>query len=176
LTPAFVMQKREAIQIIGGWDESLLTSQDSDVSMRLLHHGFALRRSPVPEVAMVKRHTLGAWWLMSHRYGFWRTKIVKKYPKRINIREMLPWFGVLFTLTLILLQVQWWYAPVLLYGFVLMAVGIHSSVNRREPSCLIGVPLCMLILHVGFSIGLLDGLIRKGKHPVDRVSKVSIHT
>ena len=39
---------------------------------------------------------------MGFRYGFWRTKLVKKHRKRASLREFLPWFGLLITVTIIL--------------------------------------------------------------------------
>ena len=79
--PAFVMHRRDVIEAVGGWDEAYLTSQDSELSMRLLQSGYSLYRSPNSEVTMRKRTSLGKWWKMSHRYGFWRTKVLKKYPQ-----------------------------------------------------------------------------------------------
>ena len=40
--------------------------------------------------------------------------------------------------------------------------------QNRELGGVVGVPLCLLMLHASFSIGLLDGLIRKGRPPSDR--------
>ena len=40
--PAFALHRRMALETIGGWDESFLTSQDSDLSMRLKKAGFAV--------------------------------------------------------------------------------------------------------------------------------------
>ena len=44
--PAFALHLRSALEDVGGWDESFLTSQDSDLSMRLIKAGYVLCRTP----------------------------------------------------------------------------------------------------------------------------------
>jgi len=167
-TPAFAMHSRSALEKIGGWDTSYITSQDSDLSMRLLEAEFSIYRTPATSVYMVKRSGLLKWWKMGHRYGFWRMKVLRKHPKRVSLREFLPWFGLLTTLTLSFLQTEYTLILPGIYSGVLLLEGIRSSIASRRISTLIGVPLCLFILHSSFSIGLLDGLLRKGSAPTDR--------
>ncbi len=166
--PAFVMHLRKAIEAVGGWDESYLTSQDSELSMRLLQAGYSLYRSPSSEVVMRKRDRLGKWWKMSHRYGFWRTKVLKKHPKRAKWQEFLPLIGLVGTLGLFLSGLPMWWLGAGLYLGVLSIESLRQSILRKDITCLVGTPLALLILHTGFSIGLVDGLVRKGRMPSDR--------
>ena len=105
--PAFCLHNVEALRSVGGWDERFITSQDSDLSMRLINKGWQLWRSDVSCVYMHKRSTLGQWWKMSHRYGFWRTKVLLRHPKRFDPREILPIVGLLS----IFILPNWWWAP-----------------------------------------------------------------
>ena len=159
--PAFCLHNVEALRSVGGWDERFITSQDSDLSMRLLAEGWQLWRSDVSCVYMHKRSTLKNWWKMSHRYGFWRTKVVLKHPKRIDPREFLPILGLI----LIFALPQWWYAPAV-YLATLLLIGIIYS--KSKLSSIFGIPICLIILHTAFTIGLFDGLTRSGKAPSDR--------
>lgn len=159
--PAFCLHNVEALKSVGGWDERFITSQDSDLSMRLISAGWQLWRSDISCVYMHKRSTLKNWWKMCHRYGFWRTKVVLKHPKRIDFREFLPLFGLVLIFTL----PQWWYAPIA-YTCVLLISGIIYSKSRL--SCFVGIPICLIILHTAFTIGLFDGLTRSGRVPSDR--------
>ena len=99
---------------------------------------------------------------------FWRTKTVLRHPKRISLREYAPWFGLVFSAVLFALSSDYWEIPVVLYGVVLMVEALRSSIRNRRISLLIGIPICLFMLHTSFSIGLLDGLIRKGKASSDR--------
>lgn len=166
--PAFVMHDRKAVTSIGGWDESFLTSQDSDVSMRLVKAGFDLYRHPLPKVSMHKRTSLMQWWKMGHRYGFWRTKVLQKHPTRAKWQEFLPLAGLVLLSILFMLNSPLTSLLMMTYGLALVAAGVREAfVQRRLSSCL-GVPLCLAMLHTSFSIGLVDGLVRKGRFPTDR--------
>ena len=166
--PAFVMHRREALSAVGGWDEAFITSQDSDLSMRLLKAGYHLYRHPATTVKMHKRSGLKQWWKMGHRYGFWRTKVLLKHPKRAKWQEFLPLAGLLLSAVLFGLSSPWALFPLLLYGLALMAGGALEALRQRRPSSLLGVPFCLLMLHTSFSLGLVDGLLRKGRLPNDR--------
>lgn len=165
-TPAFALHLRSALEKVGGWDEHFITSQDSDLSMRLIKEGFTLYRTPGIRVEMKRRTSLKSWYLMSHRYGFWRTKVLMKHPSRIVLREFLPLFGALFTVGMFVVNFQWGIFPLLAYTSALLISGLYSS--RNGILNLLGVPICLLILHIGFTIGLLDGCVRKGRASRDR--------
>lgn len=166
--PAFVTHLRSALTEIRGWSEEFETSQDSDLSMRLHSAGYALMRTADTHVNMRKRKTLGKWWRMSIRYGFWRTKVLLKHGDRFSLREFMPWLGVFLTLGLYFTFQVWSSVPPLLYSLVLVCVGFNSAFKNKQFSHLIGVPLTLLILHTGFSIGLLQGLLIRGKIAKDR--------
>lgn len=159
--PAFCLHNVEALKSVNGWDDRFITSQDSDLSMRLISAGWQLWRSDVSCVYMHKRSSLKNWWKMCHRYGFWRTKVVLKHPKRMDPRELLPLLG----LVLIFVLPELWYAPVA-YALALVISGVVYSKSRL--SSIIGIPICLVMLHTAFTVGMVDGLIRSGKAPTDR--------
>ena len=166
--PAFVLHERSALADVNGWDEAFISSQDSDLSMRLSAAGYALWRTPKTQVHMTKRSGLQRWWRMGHRYGFWRTKTVLKHPARASLREYLPWFGLMLTVALFALQHPFAPLPLVAYMFVLSIEGVRMSLRFQRFSLLIGVPICMMVLHASFSLGLVDGLFRKGGAASDR--------
>lgn len=164
--PAFVTHRRSALEAVGGWDTALLTSQDSDLSMRLLKAGYALHRVPSPTVRMARRTTLGKWWKMGHRYGFWRTKVVLRHPSRLRWVEWLPWAGILATAAAYGAGSPLWWVGGALYAGVLFAEGLRNA--RSGASFVLGVPLCLVMLHASFSVGLIDGFLRRGRPASDR--------
>lgn len=166
--PAFVMHRRSALSAIGGWDESFITSQDSELSMRLLKSGYILYRDGGPTVHMHKRTTLVNWWKMGHRYGFWRTKVLLKHPRRATWQEFLPLVGLLLTLAMVAAGEPHWWGLVACYGAVLGLAGLNRAARGDGWSALFGVPLCLLMLHTSFTLGLGDGLVRRGRIPSDR--------
>ena len=117
---------------------------------------------------MHKRNTLSQWWKMGHRYGFWRTKVLLKHPRRATWLEFLPLFGLLLTAGFFLASVAgWWMLPAAYGVALLLAAG--QRVGRGDGwSALVGVPLCLVMLHSSFTLGLVDGLLRRGRSPTDR--------
>ena len=164
--PAFALHRRSALESIGGWDESFLTSQDSDLSMRLKKAGYSLFRTPDVVVKMRRRTSYKSWLLMSHRYGFWRTKVLLKHPKRIVLRELMPLFGLILTSILLAINPIFAAIPIGAYACVLFGSGLLNI--SKGISHVFGVPFALLTLHVGFTFGLVDGLVRKGRASHDR--------
>jgi len=167
-TPAFVLHRRACIEELGGWDTRFITSQDSEFSMRILNAGYILARSPMTMIQMKKRSTLSQWWRMGHRYGFWRTKLIQKYPSRARFAEFLPLIGLFLTIALFLTNNSYSMLPIVSYFGVLIIEGLSQSIRFRSLSVLLGCPLCLVLLHTSFTIGLTDGLIRKGSFARDR--------
>jgi len=164
--PAFALHRRTALEAIGGWDESFLTSQDSDLSMRLVKAGFTLFRTPDIVVKMRRRTSFKSWFLMSHRYGFWRTKVLLKHPRRLVLRELLPLLGLIATSILFAVNPNAGMIPILAYAGVLLLTGLSHF--KKGISHVLGVPFSLILLHTGFTLGLIDGLLRKGRASRDR--------
>ena len=161
--PAFCLHNVEALRSVGGWDERFITSQDSDISMRMIAKGWELWRSDVSCVFMSNRTSVKNWWKMCHRYGFWRTKVLLKHPQRADIREFLPIVGLI----LIFLTEPWWWAPAI-YLVTLTMIGMLYREKESPLSDTMGISLCLVILHTAFTLGLFDGLLRTGRPPSDR--------
>jgi len=58
--------------------------------------------------------------------------------------------------------------PIVAYASVLFLEGVRMMMRFGRPSLMIGVPICMVLLHSSFSIGLLDGFLRTGRASSDR--------
>ncbi len=170
-TPAFCLHSVSALRKVGGWDESFITSQDSDLSMRLLEHGFSIWRTDSTHVNMVKRTNIVSWAKMGFRYGFWRTKTIMKHPKRAKTREFLPWIGLLATLFLFESNVVMWYYLPLIYAITVVLESIRQSFKTQNFHLIIGFPVCLIILHTTFSLGLLIGIFGRKRSYNDRQSK-----
>ena len=106
---------------------------------------------------------------MGFRYGFWRTKLVKKHRKRASLREFLPWFGLLITVGLYFIDQEFWYLPGMLYLIVLGLEGFRGLQYRKEmQQWLLASPISIILLHASFSIGLLYGIFGKTRSFNDR--------
>ena len=61
-----------------------------------------------------------------------------------------------------------WWVLVPCYGVALGFAGVHRAMRGDGWSALVGVPLCLLMLHTSFTLGMGDGLVRRGRLPSDR--------
>ncbi len=175
LVPPFTLYSVEAVRSLGGWNPRFITTQDSELNMRLRHAGWSLQRSDASYCHMAKRKSISGWLKFAHRYGFWRTKHLLQAPKRVSILEFLPLIGLLLTITLLFTElstqdVPLWIGPPLVYLVVLTLHGLLEGISRRQPTLVFGLPLLLVLLHISFTIGLADGLVRKGRPPRDRVA------
>jgi len=138
--------------------------------MRMKKSGYQLFRTASIKLQMAKRTTLSSWCKMGFRYGFWRTKLLRRHTNRLSVRELLPWFGLITTLLMLGTGIIYWYIPGVTYLVVLFFEGIRATLNSMRISHLLGVPLTITILHTSFSVGLLYGLFGKPKSFNDRES------
>ena len=172
--PPFTLYRREAVEDVGGWNEEFITTQDSEINLRLIANGWPLWRTPETHVRMAKRTTVKQWWRMGYRYGFWRMKHVIDAKSRMRFGEFLPWIGLLTVLGFAIDGQSSFYLPNFLWPIIaylgtLFLVGANESRISKESSMLWGVPYLLILLHTSFSIGLLAGIFRPGKPPNDRV-------
>ena len=91
-----------------------------------------------------------------------------KHPARAKWQEFLPLIGLAATLISLALALAWYWTLPAAYGGVLAVSATVHCLRQRELSGLFGVPLCLFMLHVSFTLGLVDGLLRKGKPSSDR--------
>lgn len=174
LIPPFTIYNVAAVQESGGWNDKFITTQDSELNMRLVESGWQLWRSDASYCRMAKRKTMGGWLRFAHRYGFWRTKHLLKTPKRASLLEFLPLLGLFLTALLFatefsVLNYPAWIIPPTTYFVVLSLHGLLEAITRKQASLTFGLPLLLFLLHTTFTIGLVDGLFRKGRAPRDRV-------
>ncbi len=166
--PAFATHSRAAVETVGGWDASFATSQDSELAMRLRGGGYTVERDPAVKVRMNRRTNLQSHWRMAIRYGYWRGRLLRRYPSRADPREFAPLFGLLICTVLLMTSPSFVVAPMGAYAAVLLGAGIFSAVKEDRFSHALGVPVCLVLLHTGFSVGLCRSLVAGPPRKRDR--------
>ena len=102
--------------------------------------------------------------------GLIGTKLVKRHSNRIDIRELLPWLGILLTAVLYYTGSNYWFVPAAFYTLVLGLEGVKSCIISQKLSHVYGVPIAILILHTSFSLGIFYGIFGKSQSFNDRES------
>lgn len=155
------------VEEIGGFDERLLTNEDYEFNARIRGAGKKIWLDPAIRAKYIARPTLASLARQYARYGFWKVRMLRRYPKTLRWRQALP---PLFVAGLVvgglvsiwLLPVRWLFTAVVVsYALTLFAAGIQVALRSRRFSALIGVPLAICTMHLSWGGAFLWSLLRK---------------
>ncbi len=164
-TVPFGAFRRELIQQIGGFDETLLTNEDYEFNVRIRRSGGIVWLDPQIRSAYFARASLIELAKQYWRYGFWKFKMLRRYPGTLRWRQALPplfaaslIFLVLFSFFLV---VAGWilFFEIIIYLFTLMAAGIYLFLRQRKPLLIPGLMLAITTMHLSWGSGFLWSLV-----------------
>jgi hypothetical protein len=95
------------------------------------------------------------------RYGFWKWRMLRRYPNTLRWRQALPPLFVLSLIGLIVLSIFIPFARILLVGeffiyfFIMIFAGIYSAFQQRKAYLILGLPLAILAMHLAWGSGFL---------------------
>lgn len=165
-TVPFGSFRRSLIEKIGAFDETLLANEDYEFNTRVRESGGVVWLDPSIRSVYFSRSTLGKLAVQYWRYGFWKFRMLKRYPHTLRWRQALPPAFVLILLTLIVLSLVWNAAGVLLalqlsfYLFALGLAGLQLAVKKRKGFLIWGLPLAIAVMHLAWGSAFLwSGLL-----------------
>jgi hypothetical protein len=82
--------RREAIERVGGYDETMLIAEDWELNYRIRAAGGLIWFTPDLKVTYRPRATLATLARQQFRYGRWRRVIARRYPETVNLRYLAP--------------------------------------------------------------------------------------
>ncbi len=164
-TVPFGAFRRVLIDQIGYFDESLLTNEDYEFNVRVRKAGGKIWLDPSIRSVYFARSTL--WELIRQywRYGFWKWRMLRRYPDTLRWRQALP---PLFVTSLIGLAVLSIFIPLartllaaelLLYFSIMILAGFHMAFQRRNVYLIFGLPLAIVAMHLAWGSGLLWSIL-----------------
>ncbi len=163
-TVPFGAWRRLLVEKIGGFDESLLSNEDYEFNTRIRGIGGTIWLDPAIRSVYYARSTLGALARQYWRYGFWKYKMLRRYPASLRWRQALPPLFVVSLFAMTLLALVWAHWGWLL-GFELVAyalplgwAGLRAALQQRQAFLALGVPLAIAVMHVTWGGGFLWSL------------------
>jgi glycosyltransferase involved in cell wall biosynthesis len=168
-TVPFGAFRRELIDKIGMFDETLLTNEDYEFNTRIRQSGGKVWMDPSIHSVYFARSKLRELGHQYWRYGYWKAQMLRRYPKTLRWRQALPPLFVLALISQILLSLVWYVSRwligiiVLLYTLIIFIIGIKMSIKNKDISTTIGVPLAIATIHLSWGTALLWGLVSKPK-------------
>jgi glycosyltransferase involved in cell wall biosynthesis len=156
---------RTLVDRIGGYDETLSTNEDYEFNVRVRQSGGKVWLDPAIRSIYFSRGTLGALARQYWRYGYWKARMLRRYPHSLRWRQAVP---PLFLLSLIGLSSLAPWIPAarsllglegVLYFLALFLAGLQTALRKRDLTMLIGIPLAIATMHFCWAAALLWSLI-----------------
>lgn len=152
---------KSLIEKIGGFDETLLANEDYEFNTRVRESGGVVYLDPSIRSVYFSRSTLSKLAIQYWRYGFWKLRMLKRYPHTLRWRQALPPVFVLSLLAWVVLSL-WLQAAfyflamqLFLYFFVLGLAGLRLAFSKKKGYLIIGVPLAIATMHITWGAGFL---------------------
>lgn len=160
-TVPFGSFRRELIERIGAFDETLLSNEDYEFNARVRQAGGVVWLDPSIRCVYFSRPTLGKLAAQYWRYGFWKFRMLRRYPHTLRWRQALPPVFVLIFAALIVLSLWFGVARALLaaqlsvYFFALGLAGSTLAIRTRKGFHLWGLPSAIATMHFSWGAGFL---------------------
>lgn len=160
-TVPFGSFKRSLIEHVGLFDESLLTNEDYEFNARIRKAGGKIWLDPSIRSIYYARSTLLELARQYWRYGFWKWRMLRRYPDTLRWRQALP---PLFVLSLLVLALISAFIPVVgivliaelaIYFSIFLFAGFDKAVRLANPYLIIGLPLTIPVMHITWGAGFL---------------------
>jgi glycosyltransferase involved in cell wall biosynthesis len=156
---------RSLVERIGYFDETLLTNEDYEFNTRIRQAGGVVWFDPAIRSRYFARPALAALARQYWRYGYWKARMLARYPHTLRWRQLLPPLFVLSILLFIVLPA--FYPPAVwpvvvelgLYLLVLLAAGVQVAWKKRELSLIFGIPLAIATMHLSWGAAFLLSLL-----------------
>jgi len=152
-TVPFGAFRRELIERIGFFDETLLANEDYEFNTRIRQSGGTVWLDPAIRTIYFSRPNFGRLSKQYFNYGYWKWRMVQRYPTTLRWRQFLP---PVFVLSLFFWLILGLFLPIsffilalelLLYFCILFIAAL--KVNK------LGLPIAILTMHVAWGGGFL---------------------
>jgi succinoglycan biosynthesis protein ExoA len=152
---------KKTFQKYGLFDETLLTNEDYEFNSRIKKGGGRVWFNPAIRSIYFARSTLGELGNQYWRYGYWKWRMLRRYPETVKWRQALPPLFVLSIITVVLLFPWFWLARVALlaeltgYILALTAGTMFFAREKMDWKSWFGMILAMITMHMSWGTGFL---------------------
>ncbi len=160
-TVPFGSYYRSLVDRIGFYDEQLLANEDYEFNVRIHQSGGKVWLDPAIRSTYYARANLRELARQYWRYGFWKAKMLRRYPETVRWRQALPPAFVLsllgFAILSVWLPIARWIIMLELsvYFLVLFSAGFHVAFKKRDMKYIISVPLAIATMHLSWGSAFL---------------------
>lgn len=159
---SFALYKKEPVVNAGMFDPEFWCGQDAELDLRLIKEGYNILFTPETKVYHFKRSTLRALFKQMYRYGIARAKMSKKHKKTLKPFHLIGTifiFAIIIVILLTLLQLIPLWTPLALTILYIISSMISTATISKKLSSILASPLFAFIIHSGYGLGFLRGMI-----------------
>jgi glycosyltransferase involved in cell wall biosynthesis len=156
---------RTLIDQVGFFDESLLSNEDYEFNARVRKFGGKIWLDPSIRSIYFARATLMELIRQYWRYGFWKWRMLRRYPDTLRWRQALPPLFVLSLIGLVVFSIFIPFARVLLavellfYFSIMILAGLNAAFRQRNTYLILGLPLAIPAMHLAWGSGFLWSIL-----------------
>jgi GT2 family glycosyltransferase len=159
-TVPFGAFRANLVQKIGSFDETLLTNEDYEFNTRIRQSGGRVWLDPAIRSVYFAAPNFTALARQYWRYGYWKARMLRRYPQTVRWRQALPPLFVVGLVTLMVVGFFWPAAHILaagvllVYTLILIGVGVQQAIYRRDLALAAGVPAAIAVMHLTWGSAL----------------------
>ncbi len=171
--------RRDALDAVGRFDESLDASEDLVLNRRLLKAGYRIAYTPAALVLHHHRNTLRGFGKQQWGYGFWQAITAKRDRALFRPTHLVPPLGfAAFVAAAIaaVIRPSLWFLPAALaaFAFVVLALyGVRCAARKRDAALLVAVPVVFLTRMLAWAVGYPRGLLARANLYPSRSTRTS---
>lgn len=149
--------RRDVIEKVGLFDETLIRNQDDDYSYRLKKAGYKIWHEASITSTYFVREKFSQLAAQFFQYGFWKNYVNKKHKTITTQRQLVPPFFLLTQIALLIFSPDILILLLSVYWVVLFAQSISMNQLKFKPA--IKTWYAFLVMHYSYGLGYLYGFI-----------------
>jgi len=158
--------RRDALEAVGSFDESLIGNEDFELNFRLRKSGRIVWFDPALRVDYTPRSSFTALARQFFSYGKWKRDVLRKHPSSLRLRQVIP-LAVLVAVAASLVVAVWAPAVLIVPGIYIASLVVVSTFTGHGIAERTRLLAIFPTMHLSWALGMLLGG-RLGRSPSTR--------
>jgi cellulose synthase/poly-beta-1,6-N-acetylglucosamine synthase-like glycosyltransferase len=156
--------RREALERVGGFDDSMVYGEDDELNWRLREAGYRILLDDSIRFIYFTRASLRGLFRQYRNYGRAKVRVLARHPRFLRPWHLAPVAFVLFAVVLVLaaaLGPTWLRIAAAACAVTYLAAAVTAAfAATRTPAVALRVVAAFAAIHFGYGAGMLAGLVR----------------
>lgn len=160
-TVPFGCFRRSTWTELSGLDESLLTNEDYEFNYRVRQRGLGVVLDPAARCAYYARASLGELASQYGRYGWWKARMLARYPGAVRTRQVLPAMlvpGLAVVAAVAVGAGPAWLIALAVYPVAILLGALQAAIARRRPALVGWLAGALFTMHLAWSVAFWASL------------------